>query len=258
MRVMTYNLLAGDDADAEERLQQATLLLQAAQPDVLALNECTLLAQAGASRLLGLERALGMCGHLALADSGYHVALLVRGGAIERAFELRQGFSHVALHAELSLGSSRLQVIATHLDPYSAQQRLLEAETLVGCIRPALPALVLGDLNAISPRDAPSAQPERWVARYRARHLDAAGRIDTRALECLEASGLVDVHAALHEPTEPTRPTLRFAREDRPQQRLDYVFASAALAATARSCRPYPHPLAQTASDHLPLLAELG
>jgi endonuclease/exonuclease/phosphatase family metal-dependent hydrolase len=244
-------LLAGQ-ADDEARLHDATLLLRAARPDLLVLNECTLLAQDDGARFSQLEAALDMRGQLALAASGFHVALLLRAAQVEQVETLTEGFSHVALVASVRVCGLELRIAALHLDPYSAVKRAREVELI--CAQ--RPSLVLGDLNAISPRDLAAAHPEQWVERYRARHLDAAGAIDTRAIELLEQHGLVDVHAALHPQTTPTRPTARYARADRPAQRLDYIFASPELAGQARVCEPYDHAYAQTASDHLPLYAD--
>jgi exodeoxyribonuclease III len=260
MRVLTYNLLAGQDDDVL-RLQEAALLLRAAQPDVLVLNEATLLGLDDGARLRELEAVLGMHGTLALARSGYHVALLVRDATattVESVESVAGPLSHVALVAKLRFGSHELQVVGAHLDPFSADRRLQEVEWVLKRIDPARPRLLLGDLNAISPRDAATARPETWVERYRARHLDASGAIDVRALDALERSGLIDVHAALHRETVPTRPTARFARADRPSQRLDYIFASADLARTAIACAPFEHAGAETASDHRPLYADLA
>jgi exodeoxyribonuclease-3 len=254
LRALTYNLLAGEEDDAE-RLAQASVLLQAARPDVLGLNECGLLAERDGARLRKLEKALGMRAWLAEAASGFHVALLVRGD-FEQMAELHEGFAHTALVAVARVGSLRLRAIATHLDPFSASRRLLEVEQLVQHVRDACPTLLLGDLNAISPRDVATQQPEQWLERYRQRHVDARGAIDTRAIERLQQSGLVDVHAALHTSTAATRPTAKYARSDRPSQRLDYIFASGELARAASQCAVYDHPLAQTTSDHVPVYAD--
>lgn len=256
MRVLTYNLLAGHDDDAA-RLRDAASLLRAARPDVLVLNECTLLAREDSLRLRELEAALGMQATLALAASGYHVALLVRGPIVAHV-QVIAGLSHAGLVGRLRVGSQELQVIATHLDPFSAAKRLHEVELLLLQLRNDRPGLLLGDLNAISPRDLASARPETWVERYRTRHLDESGQIDTRAIEALERSGLIDVHASLNHDTQPTRPTARYAQGDRPAQRLDYIFASAELAAKASVCGAFDHPHAHTASDHLPVYADFS
>lgn len=251
MRVLTYNLLAGE-ADDEARLRDATLLLRAAQPDLLVLNECTLLALDDCARLRQLAAALGMRGQIALAPSGFHVALLLRDAHVERVQTLTEGFTHAALVASVRVCSWQLRIVAAHLDPYSPSRRVREVELLCA----EQPSLLLGDLNAISKRDVAALQPEQWAPRYRTRHLAADGAIDTRAIERVEQHGLVDVHAALHSQTMPTRPSTRYARADRPVQRLDYIFASSELARRARVCEPFEHAYAQTASDHLPLYAD--
>jgi exodeoxyribonuclease-3 len=257
MRVLTYNLLAGHGDDAV-RLRAAILLLQAAAPDVLVLNECTLLALDDGARLRALEAVLGMHATLALAPTGYHVALLVRAAISVRACAVEGGLSHAALVGALRVGSQELQVVAAHLDPFSPAKRLREVDVLLARIDADRPALLLGDLNAISPRDVASLRPDTWVERYRARHLDASGALDVRAIAALERHKLVDVHAALHPQTLMTRPTSRYASGDRPSQRLDYIFASNDLARSASACAPFDHPLAQTTSDHLPLYADFA
>lgn len=255
MRALTYNLLAGE-ADDEARFPEALALLRAAEPDVLALNECGLLAADGGVRLRQLEAALGMKARLAEAASGFHVALALRAGTFEQLERLQAGFAHAALVATVRVCSRELRVIVAHLDPFSPSQRLREVEALALHVRDA--TLLLGDLNAISPRDVAASDPAGWVERYRKRHLNAHGEIDTRALEHLERSGLVDVHAALHAVTQPTRPTSRYARSERPIQRLDYIFATPQLARAATACAPYQHALAATTSDHEPLYADFA
>lgn len=257
MRALTYNLLAGQDDDSA-RMREATLVLRAAAPDLLVLNECTLLARDDGARLRALEQALSMQATLGIAPSGYHVAVLVRAANLERVVVVNRGLTHAALVAHLSVGSHELQVVATHLDPWSASKRLREVELLLTHLDAGRPCLLLGDLNALSPRDVPTLRPDTWVERYRARHLDAEGAIDTRAIALLERHDLVDVHAALHAVTVPTRPSARYATRDRPSQRLDYIFANRELSRTATACAPFDHPHAHTASDHLPLFADFS
>lgn len=258
LRVLTYNILEGHDSAAEQRLVQATQVLQAARPDVLALNECGLLAAADCKRLHALETALGMQARLAHAASGQHVALLVREGVFEQVQILHEDLTHAALIADVQVRGRSLRVVAAHLDPYSGEHRLREVQRLLDHVQSGRDTLLLGDLNALSPRDAAHAHPELWVERYRQRHLLASGELDTRALAALSAAGLVDVHASLHTQTMPTRPTSAFARPDRPSQRLDHIFASPELASAAVRCEPFAHPLTQSASDHLPLHADFA
>ena len=222
------------------------------------LNECNQFELQKQRTLRDLARALGMHGVLATADSGYHVALLTRGAQPEQVRVHRDGFAHVALQARVRLGAHVLNVIGAHLAPFSADARASEATALARLVDPALQNVLLGDLNAISPRDAARLAPERWVQRYRDRHLGRDGRIDTRALAVLQAAGLLDLHAMLHgEATQPTRPTRAFAQPDRPALRIDYVLASAELARRVRACAPGDDPDCEVASDHVPVIADL-
>ncbi len=259
MKLISYNILdGGRDGQDGSRLERVLGLLQRERPELLLLSECCGFERDHERELHRFERALGMSGLLATADSGYHLALFWRGDALLHEAEvLRVGFAHVALRARLTLNGRACKLLGAHLNPASGEARLREAQRLAGQVRPYEPALLLGDLNAVSPRDAAGAHPERWPQRYRERHLRPDGTLDTRAVAALEAAGLIDLDAALHAAhTQPTWPARRFAA-DRPRQRLDYALASAPLARRASACAPLQDDDAQQASDHLPLCLEL-
>ena len=112
------------------------------------------------------------------------------------------------------------------------------------------PCLVAGDFNTVARDDpvmvdpAPSLRRKiRWLQSKRAFRI-AVGR--------MQAAGFSDCYRRLH-PDQPgyTLPT------PNPGVRLDYIFASAPLAARLQSCAVVAEPLAvQRASDHYPVVAE--
>lgn len=67
--------------------------------------------------------------------------------------------------------------------------------------------------------------------------------------------GWVDVGHALGQSGVPTVPTAGFSGTEFAAMRCDYLLASQALAAHAKSCRVIRTPVTDMASDHYPVLA---
>lgn len=262
MRLMTYNILRGGrDGESSARLQQACALIQQIAPDVLVLNECNDFERDGLRTFYRLERELGMRGIFAPARSGYHVALYLRSTqpCEVQPCEVRlleRELHHTAIGARLSSRGQQLTVIATHLCPFSGEARLTEAQQLSQLFGPE-PLFLLGDLNSLSPHDAPGLAPAAWLPRRRVRHeLAGCAGLDTRAIAVLEASGLVDVfHAASH--SAPTALTRSCPGWQEYQVRIDYVFASGAAAAGVTRAERADGALADAASDHYPLYVDV-
>jgi endonuclease/exonuclease/phosphatase family metal-dependent hydrolase len=103
------------------------------------------------------------------------------------------------------------------------------------------PHLLAGDLNALASGDSTGEPPPGVVP-----------RLGTRRdfLDPFRAAGYVDCYRAVHD-----EPGYTYSA-DSPWLRLDYVFASPALAPQLRSAGVVATPVAARASDHLPVWAE--
>jgi exodeoxyribonuclease-3 len=252
MRLMTYNILDG----GQDRLPVLLEVVRAAAPDVLALQECR--GFEDAQLLRHCEAALGMRALLAASDSGDHVALFARDAVWRDEQTLRDGFARAAAIATLELRGETLAVAAVHLDPYDANTRIAEVQRVLAALPRDRPAAVMGDLNAISPHDVTRMRPDLWPQRYRARHCLSSGAIDTRAIAELEAAGFIDLATRAHEPPSFTRPTQLYAGRDAPSLRLDYLFTTPELERRLAGVLAIDDARAQRASDHLPVVADIG
>lgn len=250
MKFMTYNILKG----GEGRFAALLEIIEGQAPDVLALQECNGFDGDGQARLTQLRRRLGMDATLATSDSGYHVALLARADRFE-PLPPPAGLVRAAACAVVELGGLRLAVASLHLDPFDAGVRVRELQAIRAATGGAEHTLWMGDFNAISPRDVSAHRPETWQPRYRQRHAGVGVEIDSRALAETEAAGLVDLAAHLSATPAVTRPTRLYAHRDMPHQRLDYLFASAALGARVKHVEVVDDAMTQMASDHLPVVA---
>jgi exodeoxyribonuclease-3 len=264
--VLTWNVLFG----GQDRFDRILEVLGAARPDVVVLQECLGWEEGG--RLTDVCVALGLPRdprhvHLGLArprpsGSRYHVALFSRLpilAAQDHADPAVVG--HCLVEATLEAPGGPITLLGTHLDAHGEDRRLLEARYVVERLRPAAlagaRALLLGDLNALTPRDP---YPPELPLRLEAARIDKYGHPPRmEVLSLLAAAGWVDLLARSRpERLQPGQPHPRWVTAVRGgglvHARTDYVLASALLAdrlvdAAVLDCGG--------ASDHEPVVARL-
>ena len=250
LRVMAYNILYGGMTDGRDRTPLLVKQVNAVRPDALALCECWGFLDDGGARMDAFCEAVEMKGALVEASTGNHVALLYREPWSPASTATTAAPMHHGLvRMELTNGESTVQVIATHLNPFSSLMRLQEAQVVVSRTRPGEHTLVMGDLNTL---------PVGYDAPLQARRLlDEDLRPDTHVCEYFARAGFTDVLAA-HGVTSHTYPTPLGAKRDDflVGVRLDYIMASRDLAAACTRAWVVDTPEAGKASDHLPVVAE--
>lgn len=240
MRVVTYNIWNG----GEERLDDIAAVVAGADPDAVALVEATSRANAGElARSLGMELIFGE------ANLGFHVAwlsrLAMRSARNHRPALLAKTLTEIEVESD----GGPVRLFATHLasrhDPRPPAE---EVPAVLDVLRSAgdAPHLLVGDFNALTVGD-PVGEPPPGVEK-RGEAVEGVPRL---AIGPLLEAGYVDCYRALH-PDEPGYTYLAWA----PWLRLDYAFASPALAARLVECDVVGGDLAARASDHLPVRAE--
>jgi exodeoxyribonuclease-3 len=266
MRVMTYNIKTGGyDGSRGTRLEDIAAVIDSALPDVVALQE--LRSDSGP----WLADRLGMRMVRARSSWGQPVAVLVSPDwTVLSAGSIARSFHHAAARVELATLGGPLTIISAHLHPHWGWRRLHEARWLVNAVGHTRLALIMGDLNTLDPwtdhRDRLAALPPKYRVRHlrprtpgRApteRDINGVARIDTRAVAALDAAGLIDVFHASGTGRAETAPT-RLGGAEFSDMRLDYLFATPALAAHVRECHVLVSATADRASDHYPLLATI-
>jgi endonuclease/exonuclease/phosphatase family metal-dependent hydrolase len=253
MRVLAYNILEGGDLREGDRTAHIVELIQAFDPDVLGVAECTGWERDATRRFEMFRGALGMDGLMNRAISGHNVALLHKPTLPILTLEASSAAMYHGLvrlqvdHAALGA----LTILMTHLHPYSSLYRTAEAQTLVGKARATQEALVMGDFNTVPTAEVTTAlrgAPEH----LRTRLLGPGGDFDAAPLAVLEAHGLVDLGASSMQPTYPTRLGGKLARYGA-MVRLDFMFATPGLAARCQQFFTIDGDAAHAASDHLPI-----
>jgi exodeoxyribonuclease-3 len=145
-------------------------------------------------------------------------------------------------------------VVSAHLFPYRGRVRAVEARWLAGFLPSQGAGVLLGDLNTLDPWSDHSAALSELPAQYRRRHLDGR-RADVRATALLARRGLVDVFHRCGTGPEWTVPTTGGGGAEFPRVRLDYVWATPAVAGRFTGCCVVTGSEAEAASDHYPLVA---
>jgi endonuclease/exonuclease/phosphatase family metal-dependent hydrolase len=253
LTAMTYNIREGG---APDRLDRVRALIAAQRPDLLALQELRGLLRDRALLLRRVADATGMRAFPAGSWFGQPVAVLVRADAVARADPLGGPFHHAAARVTVATDRGPLMVVGAHLDPHAGWRRLVEARWLAVRAHPAPDRLVLlmGDLNTLDPSTAHADRLAPLPPGQRRRYLRRDGStVDTRAVAALARAGFTDVSPRGGQAH--TVPTAHLGGAEFVPSRLDYVLASAPLAALARDCRVVTGPDADRASDHYPVVA---
>ncbi|HET9110757.1 MAG TPA: endonuclease/exonuclease/phosphatase family protein [Ktedonobacterales bacterium] len=248
LRALTYNILIG----GEERLPFIRDIIQSQTPDIVAIQEANSRENAEA-----LARELGMTLNYGDANSDFHVALLTRLPIVRSVNHRPPEFEKSILEVETVWEGQPLRVITTHLKANVNQEakRQVEVDMLLRLTGPAGGAtgeelrLLLGDFNALSPVDHFVSSIE--VSDEDAAFAERAYAEPRTVIPRLLSAGYVDVFHQMR-PEEPGYTT----RTPSPVVRIDYIFASPAMARRAIHAERVESPLVILASDHMPVRAD--
>lgn len=268
LRVMTYNIHGWRNAAGQPDVAALARIIRSSGADVVALNEVFHPLSAAGSELalldeLAGELDMGYAFGVALTPQFAFAPLASYGNALlSRLPILAHAGHHLTpvegheqrglLEARLLLpdGKTTLSVYVTHLDHRSEAVRLQQLTALFQWTARdrARAHLLLGDFNALSAGDF----QENDAALQQV--LGDAG-LQNMAIDGMEVTARVQrrgyIDAASLDHRQPT-----FPAHD-PLVRIDYIWASAPLASCLRRCGRWQTGETATASDHLPLLAEV-
>jgi exodeoxyribonuclease III len=247
LTVLTYNILNGG-RDREDALHT---IITTVQPDIVLLQEVF-----DAGLLVRLADSLQAEYFFARGNSRFHQGLISRHPILTAHSYRRLPVRTMLLEATMILPSKQqLHLWGVHLMPHLGVPfelwRMAEVRILLRRTRrlQGAPCLIAGDFNAIAPHErvAVHALP----AGLKRVVLAQGGRVYPWALSLLLRQHWIDCYRQTNpQATGWTLPS------DRPNARLDYVFANPELARHLRECSIVTAPaLVRTASDHLPVKA---
>jgi exodeoxyribonuclease III len=242
-RLLTYNIQRGGAA----RVDAIAQVIRARAPDVVILQEATrpdivrLLAErTGMADARSFARqSLGCLSRTPIAHAQWHRPRLSRHAFIEVVPE-----------------GAAVRIFGVHLSAvlaaWTERRRVFELRALLAAIAKHQHGfhVLAGDFNTVAPGDdldlrrlPPRLRPLVWLS---------GGRIKWRTIHTVMEAGYIDAFRARH----PDDPGMTLPAWD-PHVRLDYVFVPAAFGDRISAIEVVRDPPATTASDHLPVVADL-
>ena len=240
---MHWNINTAAESD---RLAEIGAVIRTHAPALVGLNEVAL----GPAAFERVAKACGFAHSLLLKTDGAHrfnLGLMATTPLERHPSTTVSPFFHGVLCARLpawrhGAGHGAPHACVTHLTPHSPAKRLSEAKALRRLL-PAGPTLLLGDLNALSLRDAAAHRATRLRDRLAAsgswQKFSVGDELDYAPLQALTAD---DALRDLHSGGTPTVPTRRGGdpRHAAPM-RLDYAHATPGKRATPHAHRATRH-----------------
>jgi exodeoxyribonuclease-3 len=243
-RLLTYNIQHGGGG----RLDAIARVINLCAPDLVLLQEAT-----DPANVEDLAEATGMADWRAFSRQS--LGFLSR----EPVSFCQWVRPRISRHAfvEVVPAGDHLRLFGVHLSAVHAawteQRRLLELRALMRSVARHQHGfhVLAGDFNTIAPGE--SLELSRLPLRLRPLVWLSGGRIRWRTIQTVLDAGYVDGFRLKH-PADPglTLPT------SNPHIRLDYVFVPRPYAARVLSCDVVRRPEAVGASDHFPVVADLG
>ena len=258
LKVICYNILRGGQFEAGNRLGQIIEFLRTQNADLIALFECDQF-EANDFRIRNVfKHELNMEATIHQTHSKAHITLLFKKDLeLKRALGFNRFMYHGILGAEFEIKGIPFRIIATHLNPYSSELRLIEAQVLTHIAVRSKHSLILGDFNC--PPVGSSIPLQDFKSTFRARVSNHNGELDTRAIEHIQNNGFTDLWKSKNPDIEVgTYPTpLGEKNAEYPfPVRIDYLFGSEFFTQNCRSCDVLQEGLLDQTSDHFPVIAE--
>jgi exodeoxyribonuclease-3 len=242
-RLLTYNIQRGGAG----RVEKIAQIINACSPDVVILQEAT---RPDVVETLAASTGMADARSFARQSLGYLSRMPVVHAEWHRPRLSRHAFIEVVPEGKLP------RIFGVHLSAVHAawteRRRLFELHALLTSIAQHQHGfhVLAGDFNTLAPgeeldlrRLPPRLRPLVWLS---------GGRIKWRTIHTIVEAGYIDAFRARH----PDDPGMTMPSWD-PHVRLDYVFVPQPFADRVAAIDVVRDPRASSASDHLPVVADL-
>jgi len=261
MKVVSYNILRGGQFEAGNRLGQIVDFLADQNPTICGLFECDHFQgnEGKISRIFEHELNRKLVLHRSRSKSNIGLLYDPSVMTLLQALTFDRFMYHGLLAADFDYNGIQLRFVLAHLNPYSAELRLIESQILTQIAVRSSNTLIMGDFN--SPPPGTQLEIENFKATFRARVTNEKHHLDTRSLEHILANDFFDLWKSKHpEKEEGTYPT-PLGGKDRnyPEPlRIDYFFGSSLFEKTCDSCEVIRNDILDHTSDHYPIVANFN
>jgi exodeoxyribonuclease-3 len=244
LRLLSYNIRHG----GRGREDALAAVIRAAEPDVVVFQEAT---RPRVIEQLARETGLPHWG----SRSGGSLGFMSREPVAHAAWHQPRVSRHAFLEIVPAGGAWR--IFGVHLSAVHAawteRRRFYELRALLVAIQQhqSGPHVLIGDFNTLAPGELLDVR--KLPARLRALVWMSGGRIRWRTIQTILDAGYKDAFRHL----QPDLVGHTFPTWD-PHARLDYLFVPATSLDRVRRCQVFSANTVRDASDHFPLIAELG
>lgn len=256
MKAVYLNVLSG--CREPERFERLVSFLRKQNPDIVGLSELNGWNNNNFSRLRRFKSETGFRYHVfCRSRHGYHIGLFSKK-LMDRVVVLNAGFWHGAIIARVAAGGGGYSFAVTHLSPKSENWRVREARLLSKALRKRGKAVLMGDLNALSPSDVKDGG--LLLNRFRKAGIKkfGTGMLRVETVPLLLKGGFVDTLRLFSKGPAYSVPTPNNKDFDHAvRARLDYIFVSKGLAKDVRKAGIVKTAVTARLSDHYPVFAEL-
>ena len=257
MKVMTYNILLG----GEGRLEAIIDTICTEKPDILGIQEANHFDENNRLQVIseraGLPYTALALGAMRNSGRRFHVATLSRTEI--KAKKCLEGFHHAGLQTIIVTEFGLVSVVNVHLSLDKEYTRMQEACKIIIAQEPFEQSIILGDHNALSPKDNYDQSFFNDALKY---FFTRDGKITTDAIDRIEKARFFDGKAREMKPKffdtafltknqQRTFPTPISRHSDSPRLRIDYIFVSEALSPHLKKTKV----VQSDASDHYPYWA---
>jgi exodeoxyribonuclease-3 len=248
LKLLSYNIRFGG-TDREDRL---AAVIQESEPDLVILQEAT-----NPQVVERLARATGM--NVWAAQTGHSLGFISRIEISHHEWHRLPGSRRSFL--EVAPAETDLRVFGVHLraihSNWTERRRVRELRALLESIQHYQEGfhVIVGDFNTLAPGELLDTR----LLPFRLRPLIwlSGGYIRWETIQIMLDAGYVDGYRSLH-PLHHDEKGFTFPTWN-PHVRLDYVFLPKPFAERLKNCQVWNQSTAAAhASDHFPLVAELG
>jgi len=251
MRIASYNLFEG----AQNTYPLLQKFVKQEALDVICLQEANGWQNGSPSRLENFAAATGLT-HFVYGNSNTPFKLATFSALpILDSHVCTEGLWHGATQTTIARGDLEVELWNFHADPQSEDARLAEVRLVAPMI--GRRGLLVGDINSLSCNDR---YPDTLPAELALMGITKFGvnSLHHDVTDYLTKAGLIDIAAARNS-RDATVPTP--ANKDQQHAadlRLDYMFATRAIAARVSDIQVVKNELTNRISDHYPLVVTLG
>ena len=268
MKILSYNIWNGFE-HTKAKADKFVHWIGQQQPDIVALEELVDFKEAD---LQQLARSYGHHYSILLKEKGYPVGITSRY-PITLIKAQEDEFWHGMLHVKIK----DIDIIVTHLSPFSWKYRLKEAQQIVDYIKNNHldNCMIMGDLNAYSPLDAIWLERKdhlrknllNWDLAHPEYGNMRGQRFDYSVLSTFMAAGFDDCIGRMVFPENkrvsfPTATLYGWnwghSRLTEVSERLDYILLSESLSPLAKEVEVHNGPDLEGISDHYPVSVVIG